>query len=50
MKLQNNKGQFRLTIPKDLVKVKGWDQGTELVIALDAAGDLIIKEIRKKRR
>jgi len=47
MKLQNNKGQFRLTIPKDLVKVKGWDQGTDLVIVMDTSGDLVIKEIKK---
>ena len=49
MKLQNNKGQFRLTIPKDLVKAKAWKQGTELIIAMDPAGDLVIKEIKKKR-
>ena len=48
MKLQNNNGQFRLTIPKDLVLAKGWDQGTELVIAIDAIGNLIIQEIRKR--
>jgi len=48
MKLQNNNGQFRLTIPKDLVLAKGWDQGTELVIAIDATGNLLIQEIRKR--
>jgi len=48
MKLQNNKGQFRLTLPKDLVKAKGWGQGTELVIALDQDNNIIIKQIKKK--
>ena len=52
MKLQNNKGQFRLTLPKDIVKAKGWDQGTEVVLALNSEGDIIIKEIKgaKKKR
>ena len=49
MKLQNNKGQYKLTIPKDLAKVKAWKQGTELVIVMNQDGDLIIKEIKKKR-
>lgn len=49
MKLQDNKGQFKLTIPRDLVKVKGWKQGTELVVVMTAEGDLIIKEIKKKK-
>jgi carbohydrate-selective porin OprB len=49
MKLQNNNGQFKLTIPKDLANAKGWDHGTELVIAMDSAGDLVIKEIRKNK-
>ncbi len=50
MKLQNNKGQFRLTISKDLVKMKGWDQGTELAMIMNTDGDLVIKEIRKKKK
>ena len=50
MKLQNNKGQFRLTLPKDLIKAKGWGQGTEVVIVMDAEGDLIIKEIKKSKK
>jgi len=49
MKLQNNKGQYKLTIPKDLAKVKGWKQGTELAVVMNHEGDLIIKEIKKKR-
>lgn len=50
MRLQNNNGQFRLTIPKDLVLAKGWDQGTELVVAIDTEGKLVIQEIKKKKR
>ena len=49
MKLQNNKGQYKLTIPKDLAKVNGWKQGTELVVVMNSEGDLVIKEIKKKK-
>ena len=49
MKLQDNKGQYRLTIPKDLAKIKGWKQGTELAVVMNSEGDLVIKEIKKKR-
>ena len=49
MKLQDNKGQYKLTIPKDLAKVKGWKQGTELVVVMNSEGDLVIKEIKKKK-
>lgn len=47
MKLQNNQGQYRLTLPKDIIKAKGWDQGTELIITLTSEGELLIKEIKK---
>jgi antitoxin component of MazEF toxin-antitoxin module len=50
MKLQNNKGQFRLTLPKDLIKIKGWKQGTEVAVFMDTEGNLIIKEIKKKKK
>ena len=49
MKLQDNKGQYKLTIPKDLAKIKGWKQGTELVVVMNSEGDLVIKEIKKKK-
>ncbi|MBW2965694.1 hypothetical protein KY342_01165 [Candidatus Woesearchaeota archaeon] len=49
MKLQDNRGQFKITIPRDLAKIKGWKQGTELVIVMNSEGDLVIKEIKKKR-
>ena len=50
MKLQNNKGQFRLTLPKDIVKAKKWDQGTELVVSIDSNGNIILQEIKGVRK
>lgn len=48
MKLQDNDGQYRITIPKDIVKLLKWKHGTELVFVLDKSGKLIIQEIKKK--
>ena len=50
MKLQNNKGQFKLTIPKDIVNAKGWNQGQDLIIIMDSPGNLIIKEIKGSKK
>lgn len=49
VKLQKHKEQFRLTIPKDIVKLMGWNKGTEIVFIQDASGNLLIKEIKKKK-
>lgn len=49
MKLQDNKGQYKLTIPRDLAKIKGWKQGTEILIVMNAEGDIVLKEIKKKK-
>lgn len=48
MKIQDNKGQYRLTIPRDIAKLKGWKQGTEVVLILDKDGHVTIKEIPQK--
>lgn len=47
MKIQDNNGQFRLTIPKDIAKLKGWKQGTEVILILDKEGNLVIKELEQ---
>ncbi|MBD3249057.1 hypothetical protein GF336_03355 [Candidatus Woesearchaeota archaeon] len=47
MKLQNNKGQFKLTLPKDIVKSKKWKQGTELLITMNEKGEIVIKEMKR---
>lgn len=49
MKIQDNNGQFRLTIPKDLVKIKGWGRKTEVVVVLNDHGDLVIKDVKKMK-
>ncbi len=45
MKIQDNKGQYKVTIPKDIVKLKGWKQGSHVIIVVDKEGNVLIKEI-----
>lgn len=50
VKAQNNKGQFRITIPKDIAKLRSWKQGTEVAFIQDKSGNIMIKEIKKGRK
>ena len=54
MKVVAYKGQYRVTIPKDLAEAKGWKPGTKLRFVEDTQGNIILKEIKikheKKRR
>lgn len=50
MKIQDNKGQFRITIPKDIAKAKGWKQGTEVIIFLDKEGNVTIQELPREKK
>ncbi len=47
MRIVESNGQYRITIPKDLVKAKGWTAGTELRFVEDLEGNVYLKEIRK---
>ncbi len=44
MKIQESDSQFRITIPKAIVKAKGWDKGTELEPKFDEEGRLVFEE------
>ncbi len=48
MKIVAFKDQYRITIPKDLIEVKGWKPGTKLRFIEDAEGNIILKEIKKE--
>ena len=47
MKVVAYKGQYRVTIPKDLAEGKGWKPGTKLRFVEDTYGNIILKEIKK---
>lgn len=51
MKIINNNGQFRVTLPKDLVEDKGWDKdNVELRFVEDLNGNVFLKVINKKQK
>jgi bifunctional DNA-binding transcriptional regulator/antitoxin component of YhaV-PrlF toxin-antitoxin module len=39
--------QFKITLPKQLVKAKGWRKGDELYFELDEKGNLVLKKEEK---
>ena len=47
MKLQNNNGQYRITIPKNLISLLRWKHGTELSFILDKTNNFVIKKVKK---
>jgi hypothetical protein len=42
VKLQENHGQFFLTVPSRLVKSKGWRRGDEFIITADKDPHMVI--------
>lgn len=45
MKLQQLKnGQFVISLPRQIVRAKGWNKGQVLKIEIDSKGNLILKE------
>jgi bifunctional DNA-binding transcriptional regulator/antitoxin component of YhaV-PrlF toxin-antitoxin module len=45
VKIVNNKGQYKITIPKELILSQGWDSNTRLRFVEDLTGNIIIKPI-----
>jgi len=41
-KLQEIKGQFTITVPKELIKKKGWKKGQSLIFVFNERGNLEI--------
>ena len=42
---ENKKGQFKVTIPLEIIKIKGWSKGQSLVFAMQINGEIVLKEI-----
>lgn len=47
MRLIEYNGQFRITLPKTLVKDKGWKAGDEIRIIEDIEGRVFLKNISR---
>ena len=46
VKLQETKGRYFLSVPKEYVKLKKWKKGQELVFGFDHDGNIVIKEVK----
>jgi len=47
-KIQESKeGQFRVTIPFEIIKLKGWSKGQALVFAVQMNGEVALKELSR---
>ena len=44
-KIVNNRGQFKITIPKEIALSKEWNDSTILRFVEDKDGNIILKEI-----
>jgi len=43
LQFENNK-QFKVTLPKQIIKAKGWKKGDEIVVILDQFGNIVLKK------
>ena len=48
MRIVENNGQYKITLPKDLVSDKGWKAGDEIRFVEDTEGKIFIKVLPKK--
>jgi hypothetical protein len=47
VKIVDNRGQFKLTIPKDIIDSKGWNSETRIRFVEDLAGNIILRPIEQ---
>lgn len=47
MKIIEYNGQYRITLPKELVKDKGWKAGDEIRFVEDLDGRVFIKKVSR---
>ncbi len=43
-KLIESQGRYNLTIPKEIIKKKGWKRGQELIVILNEKGNSEIRD------
>jgi bifunctional DNA-binding transcriptional regulator/antitoxin component of YhaV-PrlF toxin-antitoxin module len=48
MKVVLNRGQYKITIPKELAEEKGWGPGTKIRFVEDLEGNISLKIIELK--
>ena len=45
VKIVDNRGQYKITIPKDIVEAKGWCSETKLRFVEDLEGNIVLRVI-----
>jgi bifunctional DNA-binding transcriptional regulator/antitoxin component of YhaV-PrlF toxin-antitoxin module len=45
VKIINNRGQYKITLPKELVESKGWNSNTKIRFVEDLDGNVFLKVI-----
>jgi bifunctional DNA-binding transcriptional regulator/antitoxin component of YhaV-PrlF toxin-antitoxin module len=50
VKVVVNRGQYKITIPKELAEERGLNSETRLKFVEDALGNIILKEIKIKKQ
>ena len=50
VKVVVNKGQYKITIPKELALAKGWDKSTILRFIETPNGDIILREVKLPKK
>jgi bifunctional DNA-binding transcriptional regulator/antitoxin component of YhaV-PrlF toxin-antitoxin module len=45
VKIVDNNGQYKITIPKDVMESKGWNSKTKLRFVEDVEGNIILRPI-----
>ena len=45
MKIVLNRGQYKITIPKELAEEKGWGPGTKIRFVEDLEGNIFLKVV-----
>lgn len=50
VKIVSFKGQYRITIPKELILSKKWKTGTRLRFVEDLDGNIYLKEIEEPKK
>jgi bifunctional DNA-binding transcriptional regulator/antitoxin component of YhaV-PrlF toxin-antitoxin module len=48
MKVVLNRGQYKITIPKELAEEKSWGPGTKIRFVEDLNGNIFIKVVEQK--
>jgi bifunctional DNA-binding transcriptional regulator/antitoxin component of YhaV-PrlF toxin-antitoxin module len=48
MKVVLNRGQYKITIPKELAEEKGWGAGTKIRFIEDLEGNIFLKIVELK--